>query len=188
VPLSKHPFRSLGKTYLKEMDEEMTALSSGVIFVHSAPRALSPHVEWAVSRVLGRGVTFSWAPQPILEGTQRTEYYWQGPAGSGAALASSLRGWSHLRYEITENAFSGGDGGRWCHTPALGIFHAQTDAVGNMVVNENQLRLALQTAGPNAQALQTAVDHALGTAWDAELDVFRYARDDATVTWLHHVG
>lgn len=170
------------------MDDEMTAVSTGVIYVHSAPRALSPHVEWAVSRVLGRGVTFSWKPQPILEGTQRTEYYWQGAPGSGAALASALRGWNHLRYEVTEDPSYGGDGGRWCHTPSLGIFYCQTDAAGNMVVNENILRRALETAGPNDNALSLALEGALGAPWDAELDVFRHASDDAVVSWLHQVG
>jgi hypothetical protein len=166
----------------------MTALSTGVIFVHSAPRALSPHVEWAISRVLGRGVTFSWSAQPILEGAQRAEYYWQGPVGSGAAMASALRGWTHLRYEVTEDASYGGDGSRWCHTPALGIFHSQTDACGNMVINENRLRVAMETAGPNANALLAEMSQMLGAPWDAELDVFRHASDDSTVTWLNQVG
>ena len=166
----------------------MTAVSMGVLYVHSAPRALSPHVEWAISRVLGRGITFSWNPQPILEGSQRTEHLWEGPIGSGAPMASALRGWTHLRYEITEDARSGGDGGRWCHTPSLGIFHSQTDALGNMVINENRLRVAMEGAGPDANALHSQLASLLGTAWDAELDVFRHASDDATVTWLHQVG
>jgi hypothetical protein len=57
-----------------------------------------------------------------------------------------------------------------------------------MVVNENQLRAAIENAGPNAHSLSAALERVLGTAWDAELDVFRHASDDATVTWLHHVG
>ena len=166
----------------------MTAVSMGVLYVHSAPRALSPHVEWDISRVLGRGITFSWNPQPILEGSQRTEYLWEGPIGSGAAMASALRGWTHLRYEITEDASSGGDGGRWCHTPSLGIFHSQTDALGNMVINENRLRVAMEGAGPDANALHAQLASLLGSEWDAELDAFRHASDDATVTWLHQVG
>jgi hypothetical protein len=93
-----------------------------------------------------------------------------------------------LRYEVTEDPSYGGDGGRWCHTPSLGIFHSQTDAAGNMVVNENILRRALETAGPNDSALSLALEGALGAPWDAELDVFRYASDDAAVTWLHQVG
>jgi len=163
-------------------------MATGVLYVHSAPRALSPHVEWAISRVLGRGVTFSWNSQPILEGTQRTEYFWQGSVGVGAAIASALRGWPHLRYEITEDATTGGDGSRWCHTPSLGIFHSQTDALGNIVINENQLRLAMEGAGPDAHGLQSHLARMLGEPWDAELDVFRHASDNATVTWLHQVG
>lgn len=54
----------------------MTALSSGTIFIHSCPRALTPHVEWAISRALGKGVTLSWGVQPALPGTFRAEYQW----------------------------------------------------------------------------------------------------------------
>ncbi len=166
----------------------MTALSTGVLYVHSAPRALSPHVEWAISRVLGRGVTFAWSPQPILEGAQRTEYLWQGPVGSGAMIASALRGWTHLRYEVTEDASQGVEGGRWCHTPQLGIFHSPTDTAGNMMISENRLRLAMEGAGPDSNALQAQLASMLGEAWDAELDVFRHASDDCSITWLHQVG
>ena len=170
------------------MDDEMAALSTGVLYVHSAPKALSPHVEWAISRVLGRGVTFAWSPQPILEGAQRAEYLWQGPVGSGALMATALRGWTHLRYEVTEDAREGVDGGRWCHTPQLGIFYSQTDSAGNMMINENRLRLAMEGAGPDTHALHSHLASMLGDAWDAELEVFRQASDDCAVTWLHHVG
>ncbi len=48
----------------------------------------------------------------MLKGAQRAEYYWEGPRGTGAKLASALRGWEHLRYEVTEDAGLGTDGGR----------------------------------------------------------------------------
>ena len=76
----------------------MTAVSTGVVYVHSSPRALSPHVEWAISRVLGKGITLSWSPQPILPGSQRAEYAWQGPVGSACKIASELLGWDQLRF------------------------------------------------------------------------------------------
>src|SRR5699024_5755837 len=38
----------------------------------------------------------------------------------------SLRGWDSLRYEVTEEPSPGVDGGRWSHTPDLGIYHAVT--------------------------------------------------------------
>lgn len=158
------------------------------MYIHSAPRALTSHVEWAISRVLGKGITFSWENQPALPKSMRTEYHWQGPAGSGAAMASALFGWEHLRFEITEDATVGSNPGRWSHTPSLGMFHGVTDAAGNLMVTENRLQAILDFAGSDADLLRTGIERSLGTAWDKELDVFRYASDAATVRWLHNVG
>src|SRR5699024_6445085 len=91
----------------------------GVVFVHSATRALGPHVEWAASQVLDARVTLEWTDQPAAPGLRRAECSWVGPVGTGARLASALRGWQHLRYEITEEPAPGSDGGRWSHTPDL---------------------------------------------------------------------
>lgn len=166
----------------------MTAVSKGVVYIHSSPRALSPHVEWAISRVLGKGITLNWSPQPLLPGSQRAEYVWQGPVGSAGAIASELLGWQQLRFEVTEDAAPGIDGGRWCHTPSLGIFHSPVDSAGNMVITENRLRAVLDFAGNDADLLRTGISRSLGEEWDSELDTFRYASDMAPVRWLHQVG
>ena len=81
----------VGEDVPQEMEENMVAsVARGVILVHSSPRALCPHVEWAAGRALGRAVNFSWEDQPVLKGAQRTEFYWEGHQGMGAALASAL--------------------------------------------------------------------------------------------------
>ena len=165
-----------------------SVVARGVLYIHSAPRALCPHIEWAASRALERGVNFNWDDQPVLRGSQRAEFYWEGPRGTGAALASALRGWEHLRYEVTEDAGLGTDGGRWMHTPDLGIFFAQTDTVGNVVIPEDRVRYAMETAGSNALELHRELRLALGQAWDDELEAFRHATDDSAVVWLHKVG
>jgi hypothetical protein len=46
-------------------------------------------------------VNFTWEAQPVLKGSQRTEFFWDCPPGTGARLASGLRGCEHLRYEVT---------------------------------------------------------------------------------------
>ncbi len=179
----------VGEDVPQEMEEIMVAsVARGVILVHSSPRALCPHVEWAAGRALGRAVNFSWEDQPVLKGAQRAEFYWEGYQGMGAALASSLRGWEHLRFEVTEDPTPGSDGGRWLHTPDLGIFFAQTDTAGNVVIPEDRVRYAMEVAGTNAAELQRELRVALGQAWDDELEPFRHATDDSSVVWLHKVG
>ncbi|GAA1692800.1 DUF3145 domain-containing protein [Microbacterium sediminicola] len=164
------------------------SMTRGVIFIHSAPRALCPHLEWAVGRALGRGVNFEWADQPVLPGSRRAEFYWTGPVGTAAAIASGLHGWDHLRFEVTEDATAGSDGGRWMHTPELGIHHAQTDTAGSIVVSEHLVRTALERGALDPAEMQRELVLALGAAWDDELEPFRHASDDAAVVWLHKVG
>jgi len=165
-----------------------STVTRGVIYIHSAPRALSPHVEWAAGRAIGRAVNFAWSDQPAMRGSQRAEHFWEGAPGTGAAIASALRGWEHLRYEVTEDASNGNDGGRWMHTPDLGIFYAQIDSAGSTVISEDRIRSAMEVAGTNALELHRELRLALGQAWDEELEPFRYASDMSPVVWLHRVG
>eukprot|EP01032_Pedospumella_encystans_P000189 gene189-207_t len=67
------------------------AATRGVIYVHSAPSALCPHIEWAVGGVLGVAVSMEWTPQPAQAGAYRAELSWVGSAGSAAQMASALR-------------------------------------------------------------------------------------------------
>lgn len=179
----------MGKTYLVEKKGQTMsgALTRGVIFVHSVPRALCQHVQWAIGNVLGETVHIDWTDQPAVRAMLRGELSWVGPVGTGAKLASALRGWEHLRYEITEDSSRESDGGRWSHTPDLGIFYAQTDMHGNVVVPENRIRAALEHADDPAK-MRALLDMALGQAWDDELEIFRYAGAGAPVRWLHRVG
>lgn len=165
-----------------------TPRTRGVLFVHSSPRALSPHVEWAAGSALGVAVSFDWREQPVLRGSLRTEYFWEGPPGTAAAIASALQGWEHLRYEVTEDPSAGNEGARYMHTPDLGIFFGQTDAAGNLVVPEDRIRYALELAEGDVQELQRELRVALGQAWDDELEPFRHASDESPVIWLHRVG
>jgi hypothetical protein len=118
----------------------------------------------------------------------RAEIGWAGVPGTGAKLASALRGWAHLRYEVTEEASRGVDGSRWSHTPELGIFHATTDSAGNIVVTEDRIRYAYEQGAGDPAVLYQELSLALGEAWDEELEPFRHAADGAPIRWLHQVG
>ncbi|MGX7826969.1 DUF3145 domain-containing protein [Actinokineospora sp. 24-640] len=159
----------------------------GVVYVHSSPTAVCPHVEWAISGTLGVRAELRWTPQPAAPGQLRAEYAWTAEQGSGAKLAAALRAWPMIRFEVTEDPSAGVDGERWCFAPALGLWHARTSANGDIVVGEDQLR----TLAANARAGESfafGVDELLGASWDEALEPYRRAGDGAPITWLHQVG
>jgi hypothetical protein len=159
----------------------------GVLYVHSAPRALCPHVEWAVAGVLGTRVSLDWIRQPAAPGTWRSEFSWQGQPGIASKLASALRGWQLLRFEVTAEPGAGHEGERYSCTPDLGIFHAVTGIHGDILIPEDRLRAALARAQSGETDLATDLTHLLGKPWDDELEPFRYAGEGAPVRWLHQV-
>ncbi len=167
----------------------MTARTAtrGVIYVHSAPSALCPHIEWALGGVLGNAVSLEWTPQPAHAGSYRAEYSWLGDPGTAATIASALRGWNHLRFEITEEPTSSTEGSRYSYTPDLGVFHAVTGLHGDIMIPEDRLKAAVVKAALGETTLENEIDRMLGKPWDDELETFRYAGDGAPVRWLHQV-
>jgi hypothetical protein len=162
-----------------------SATTGGVLYLHSCPPALTPHVEWAVAGELGVRAALAWVDQPAAPGALRAEVTWRGRAGTARRLAAALRGWSVLRYEVTEEPSPGCDGERWSVTPALGVHRCTTSANGDLVVGEDRLRALLASAtGPQ---LSHGVDVLLGGAWDDELEPYRRGGDGAAATLLHQV-
>lgn len=160
----------------------------GVLYVHSATSALCPHVEWAVAGVLGMRAKLEWIAQPAAPSMWRSELSWQAEPGTASRLASALRGWHHLRYEVTEDPSGGCEGERFSYTPKLGIYHAMTGVHGDILVPEDRLRAAVARAAESGVGLIDELDRLLGRPWDDELEPFRYAGDGAPVRWLHQVG
>ena len=179
----------------------------GVLQIHSAPPALSPHIEWAVAGIFGVPVALFWIEQPAAPGAVRTELAWEGRPGSSGEIASALAGWKLLRFEVTEDASPGCDAVRYSCTPELGIFSAAVSANGDIMISENRLR-AVMTLAANAGdvtgvglkelhrprhpalggSLEAELSLLLGEPWDAELEPFRHASAGAPVRWLHATG
>ena len=129
----------------------------GVLYIHSAPSALCPHIEWAVGGVFGMPVRVDWIPQPIERACYRTEYSWTGPCGIAARLASALKGWQRIRFEVTEEATSGTEGERYSYTPTLGIFHAITGIHGDIMIPEDRIKHAIALSALGGKDLTDAL-------------------------------
>jgi hypothetical protein len=165
------------------------ATTRGVVYIHATSSALCPHVEWAIAGVLGIRVTLDWTPQQADPGTWRAEFSWLGEVGTSATIASALRRWAQLRFEVTEEPVQGGEGARYSYTPTLGIFHAMTGLHGDLLVPEDRIRSLLAKADQDSSGtdLTEELDKLLGRPWDDELETFRWAGEGAPVRWLHQV-
>lgn len=159
----------------------------GVVYVHSTPLAVCPHLEWAVARALTVPVSLSWTPQPLDPTARRAEFSWTGRPGTGALIAGELKQWPMIRFEVTEEPSAGVDGERFMYVPGRGLFRAAAGAAGDIQVGEDLLR-ALMAGARGAEALAHALNRALGTAWDDDLEPYRHAGDGAPVTLLTRVG
>lgn len=163
-------------------------MTQGVLYIHSAPRALTPHIEWAASGVLGVPARIRWEDQPVSRGLQRAEMTWRGREDTGAQLVSALRGMNEVRFEVTQEATAAVDGARWSCTPELGIHHAATDHAGNIVLTEDHVRGCMERAGNDPRALRHELDVALGAPWDEDLEIYRHAGEGVPMRWLHRVS
>jgi len=159
----------------------------GVLYIHSAPSALCPHVEWAAGGVLGNPVNLEWTPQPAQAGTYRAEFSWTGDAGTASAITSALRGWNQLRFEITEEPTAATEGARFSYTPELGVFHGVTGLHGDLMIPEDRLKAAVIKAALGETTIELEIEKLLGKPWDDQLETFRYAGDGVPVRWLHQV-
>ncbi len=159
----------------------------GVVFLHACPRALSPHVEWALATVLGTAVRLDWADQPVDPGSVRAEIVWSGPAGTGARIVTALLAFKQLRHEVTEEASAGRTGERFAASPVLGLFRADIGPHGDVMVSEDRLRAAIAHAALTGDALEDEVSRLVGAPWDDELEPYRCAHEGSTVRVLHQV-
>jgi hypothetical protein len=128
-----------------------------------------------------------WTAQPADHNALRSECQWSGHVGTAGELASALKAWSMIRFEVTEEATPGVDGERIAYVPGRGIHRSTMSANGDVLVCESRLRGLLATATA-PEALAHGLEKLLGTAWDMELEPYRYAGEGAPVTWLHQVG
>jgi hypothetical protein len=142
----------------------------GFLTIHSTPSALRHHIDWAIQAVLGAWVKPSWIAQPLIPGSYRTQLEFRDRQGAAAELASALRSWHYLNFEVIENTDNGGELFR-C-TPEFGIHRALVDQTGAVILSENQLNTILKNAF-DEESIREGISSLIGNQWELELDRFR---------------
>ena len=142
---------------------------AGLVVIHSAPSALRQHIEWGLNSLLGAPQNIFWRDQPLAPGTVRTTLEFRAPSGTASKIATALKNWHYLRFEVSELGVYGGEIFR-C-TPELGIHRASVDSVGTILVSEDVIRKALTHF--DEQEVRNNLGLALGSEWDEALEPFR---------------
>lgn len=142
---------------------------AGLVVIHSAPTALRQHIEWGLNSLLGAPQQIFWRDQPLTPGTVRTTLEFRAPFGTAAKIATALKGWHYLRFEVSELGTHTGELFRF--TPELGIHRATVDQVGTILISEDQIRKAL--AYFDELKVRENLERTLGTEWEVALEPFR---------------
>jgi Protein of unknown function (DUF3145) len=142
---------------------------AGLVVIHSAPSALRQHIEWGLNSLLGVPQNIFWRDQPLTSGTVRTSLEFRAPLGTAAKIATALKNWHYLRFEVSELGIGGGDLFR-C-TPELGIHRAQVDEVGTILVSEVVIQKSLENF--DEVTLREDLERSLGKEWDEALEPYR---------------
>jgi len=142
---------------------------AGLLTIHSAPSALRQHIEWGLNAILGYSGEYSWRDQPLAPGTLRTIVEYRAPLGTAAKIATSLKNWHYLRFEVQEFCSEGAELFRF--TPELGMHRALTDGTGSILICENVIRKSLATF--DDLEIRENLEAALGSAWELALEPMR---------------
>jgi len=142
---------------------------AGLLTIHSAPSALRQHIEWGLNAILGFTGEYSWRDQPLAPGTLRTIIEYRAPLGTAAKIATSLKNWHYLRFEVQEFCSEGAELFRF--TPELGMHRALTDGIGSILISENVIRKSLATF--DDLEIRENLEAALGSAWELALEPMR---------------
>ncbi len=153
---------------------------AGDLRIYSAPNALLRHINWSLNEIFGSPITLHWQPQPLAAGTMSCEYQWRADKDRASRIASSLKAWHYLRFEVREYRVNGGEGVLYRCTPTLGLHQAVTASTGDIMIHENRLMTTLANSR-SYESLREGVESALGTAWDEELECYRLGIRDADI-------
>src|SRR4051794_41822769 len=107
-----------------------TVPTRGVVYVHSTPLAVCPHVEWAIARVLSAPVRLEWTAQPVEPNARRAECTWSGRSGTGGGVGAAPPQGAVIPVEGTQEPPAGGHRGGHIHVAGRGPLHPPPRATG----------------------------------------------------------
>ena len=98
---------------------------AGRILIYSAPAALQEHITWAIEQGLGQVIKLPWQNQPLSPAAKALQLEYKHHIPIAAKLATALKAWHYIRFEIREVNKNTQDATYYRATPDLGLHQGQ---------------------------------------------------------------
>lgn len=115
----------------------------------------------------------NWQDQSLLPGSLKTQIHLKQTATQTEDLVSSLNKLGSIHAEVISAGRELGT--LFFLAPGLGIYRAETNQAGEILLSEDRIRAIVDGSGSNHKELQRLLRLALGQAWDDLLEPFRAA-------------
>jgi hypothetical protein len=79
-----------------------SGLLAGDLRIYSAPKALLRHIQWSLNEIFGYPVELHWEQQHLAPGALATQLQWRELKPVASKIASTLKSWHYLRFEVRE--------------------------------------------------------------------------------------
>jgi hypothetical protein len=156
-------------------------MSKGLISTTVVIFACPENLTYEVSELLG--VDLVWHDQPLIKGSLKSQIHLKTSHQAAESLIANLNKLGSIHAEIT--AFSRDSGTIYLLAPGLGIYRADTNGAGEIMLSEERIRNIVDAAAGNFKELQRLLRLALGQAWDDLLEPFRAANYSDNVVLLN---
>jgi len=138
------------------------------LLIHACPKA---SVEQVTALLPNESV---WHPQSLVLGFMRTELDMKLSRLAAEDLIAAINRIGNLYADITIISRNGS--ALFMLAPGLGLFRAETNQAGEILITEERIRQAMDGSAGNHRELTRLLRLALGQAWDDVLEPFRAAR------------
>jgi hypothetical protein len=147
------------------------------LVIHACPEGLRAQVESLI------GIAMNWAQQDLVNNSYQSQVNLKLSWLEAEELMSSLHQVPGLYLDLTQQGQERGVLFMLC--PGLGIFRADVNQAGEVLLTEDQIWSVLNLAQGNHRELQRLMRLALGQNWDDLLEPLRAARINNNVVLLH---
>ena len=154
---------------------------SGQLSLYSVPMSVVSHLQWQVESFVTLAAPWHWQPQSLIPKSQRAELPFRATIDNLPQLVSALFEFPNIYAEIIRDPIANGLAERWLITPNLGLKRVEINEIGDVVLDENQLRSAMQAEGGD---LASQISWLLADAWDTELEPLRQSAGESNTRLL----